>query len=60
MAFSIREHPMIFFATFPLPALLMVLGAIFGASVFLFILCGTWIGVALTILYIPVERDSAQ
>ena len=60
MAFSIREHPMIFFAMFPLPALLMVLGTIFGASAFLFILCGTWIGVALMILYLPVEKDTPQ
>ena len=60
MAFSIREHPMIFFATFPLPALLMVLGAIFGASAFLFIVCGTWIGVAMMMLYLPVESDSPQ
>ena len=60
MAFSIREHPLIFFATFPLPALLMVLGTIFGASAFLFIICGTWIGVALMILYLPVETNSSQ
>ena len=60
MTFSIRQHPMIFFATFPLPALLMVLGAVFHASAFLFIICGTWIGVALMILYLPVETDNGQ
>ncbi|UCE44727.1 MAG: hypothetical protein JSU93_04785 [Methanobacteriota archaeon] len=60
MAFSISKHPMIFFVTFPLPALLMVLGAIFNASAFLFIICGTWLGVAMMILYLPIETDSEQ
>ncbi len=60
MAFSISEHPMIFFVTFVLPAMLLVLGAIFNASAFLFIMCGTWLGVALMILYLPVEKELEQ
>ncbi|UCE80346.1 MAG: hypothetical protein JSV94_04055 [Methanobacteriota archaeon] len=60
MAFSIREHPLIFFVTFALPAMLMILGAIFNASAFLFILCGTWLGVAMMVIYLPIEKDLEQ
>jgi hypothetical protein len=60
MAFRIGEHPMIFFVTFALPALLMLLGVLFNASAFLFIACGGWLGVAFFILYLPQETDEAQ
>ena len=59
MAFRIGEHPMIFFVTFALPALLMFLGVIFEASAFLFILCGTWLGVSFLVLYLPHEADES-
>ncbi|UCE91479.1 MAG: hypothetical protein JSV90_08790 [Methanobacteriota archaeon] len=60
MAFRIGEHPMIFFVTFALPALLMFLGVIFEASAFLFILCTGWLGVAFLVLYLPQETDDTQ
>ena len=60
MAFRIDEHPMTFFVTFALPALLMLLGVLFGASAFLFILCGSWLGVSFLILYLPHEADESD
>ena len=60
MAFRMGDHPMIFFVTFALPALLMLLGVIFSASAFLFIICGGWVGVAFFILYLPHEADEAE
>ncbi len=60
MAFRIGEHPVMFFFTFALPALLMLLGVIFGASAFLFIVCGSWLGVAFFVLYLPLETDVAR
>ncbi|MDH3366020.1 MAG: hypothetical protein OEM29_08490 [Thermoplasmata archaeon] len=60
MAFRIGEHPLVFFVTFVLPALLFVLGIVYHANAFLFILCGSWTGIAFMILYLPVEAESEQ
>lgn len=60
MSFRIGDHPMVFFVTFALPALLLLLGIIFHASVLLFILCGSWIGFAFMALYLPIEAESEQ
>ena len=60
MTFRMGEHPMIFYVTFALPALLMLLGVIFGASAFLFIVCAGWIGIAFFVLYLPHEVDESE
>ena len=60
MAFNSREHPLLFYLTFILPAVLLVLGAIFHANVFLIILCIMWLGVSFLILYLPLEAEKEQ
>ena len=60
MAFRIGEHPVMFFFIFALPALLMLIGVVFAASAFLFILCCSWLGIAFFILYLPQETDEAK
>lgn len=60
MAFNLREHPLTFYVTFIMPAVLFVVGAIFRANVFLLILCGMWLGVAFFVLYLPIETDDMQ
>jgi galactitol-specific phosphotransferase system IIC component len=60
MAFNLREHPLMFYVTFVLPAVLFILGAMFRANVFLIILCGVWLGVAFLVLYLPLETENEQ
>ena len=60
MTFKAREHPLLFYLTFVMPAILFMLGAIFRANVFLLILCGMWLGVSFLLLYLPLETEGEQ
>jgi hypothetical protein len=60
MVFKAREHPLMFYLTFVMPAVLFALGAVFRANVFLLILCGMWLGISFLILYLPLEAEGEQ
>jgi len=58
MAEKLAEHPILLYLTFVMPMLLLALGIIFKANVFLLIVATAWIGVALVLLFLPVESDA--
>jgi len=58
MAEKLTEHPILLYLTFVMPMLLLALGIIFKANVFLLIVATAWIGVALVLLFLPVESDT--
>lgn len=60
MADRILEHPILAYLTFALPAVLLVLGIVFSASVFLLILTIAWLGVAFMILFLPLAGDDGS
>jgi hypothetical protein len=59
MAEKFTEHPILLYLTFVMPMLLLALGIIFKASAFLLIVAAAWVGVALVLLFLPVESDTA-
>lgn len=58
MSFRIQEHPLVFYATFVLPAALLLIGILGGANVLFLLLCTVWFGVSFMILYLPVETEN--
>ena len=58
MAEKLTEHPILLYLTFVMPMLLLALGIVFKANVFLLIVATAWIGVALVLLFLPVESDT--
>ena len=60
MSFRVREHPFVFYTTFVLPAVLLLIGIVTGINVLFLLLCAVWFGVAFMILYLPVETDNGQ
>jgi len=58
MAEKLTEHPVLLYLIFVMPMLLLALGIIFKANVFLLIVATAWIGVALVLLFLPVESDT--
>jgi uncharacterized MnhB-related membrane protein len=58
MAEKLAEHPILIYLIFIMPMLLLALGMIFKANVFLMIIATAWIGVALILLFLPVESDT--
>ena len=58
MAEKLTEHPILLYLIFVMPMLLLAMGIIFKASVFLLIVAAAWIGVALILLFLPVESDT--
>jgi hypothetical protein len=59
MTDRLTQHPIILYLTFVMPMLLLALGIIYKANVFLLILAATSVGLALVLLYLPVESDTA-
>lgn len=57
MAEKIAEHPLLLYLTFILPMALLALGIIFKANVFLLIIVTAWLGVAIILLFLPIESD---
>jgi len=55
---KLTEHPVLLYLIFVMPMLLLALGIIFKANVFLLIVATAWIGVALVLLFLPVESDT--
>jgi len=60
MADGISGHPILAYLTFVLPVLLLVLGLVFHASVFLIIMAILWLGVSFTVLYLPLAGDDVS
>jgi hypothetical protein len=60
MAEKLREHPILTYVTFLLPVLLLMIALAVKANVFLVILVLTWIGVALMMLFLPIESDNGS
>lgn len=58
MAGRISEYPILSYLTFVMPMLLLALGVIFRANVFLIIAAIAWLGVAFFVLYLPVADDA--
>lgn len=57
MAERLRDHPVLLYLTFVMPILLLALGIIFKANVFLLIVAGAWLGVSFVILFLPIAPD---
>lgn len=60
MADKITEHPLLLYLTFVLPILLLALGIVFKANVFILIVVSVWLGVAFVLLFLPIESDTAS
>ena len=58
MAEKFTEHPILSYLIFIMPMLLLVLGMIFKANVFLMIIATTLVGVTMIVLFLPVESDT--
>jgi len=60
MSEKLREHPLIVYTAFILPALLFVSAILLGANVFVFLVILAWIGVSFMVLFLPVSEDSGS
>ena len=60
MSFRIREHPLVFYVTFVLPGILLLIGIVTNINVLFLLLCTVWFGVSFLILYLPVETENGQ
>lgn len=60
MAEGMSGHPILTYLTFALPAILLVLGIVFKANVFLMIVTILWLCVAFGILYLPLAGDNGS
>jgi hypothetical protein len=60
MAEKLREHPILTYVTFLLPMLLLAIAMIVEANVFLIIMILVWLGVAMMMLFLPIESDDGS
>jgi hypothetical protein len=60
MAEKLGEHPLLTYVTFVLPILLLAIAMVVGANVFLIIAIMAWLGVAMIILFLPIESDNGS
>jgi len=60
MAEKLREHPILTYVTFLLPILLLAIAMIVQANVFLIIMILVWLGVAMMMLFLPIESDDGS
>ena len=58
MAEKFTEHPILLYLTFVMPMILLALGIIFNANVFLLIVATAGVGVAMILLFLPIESDA--
>jgi len=58
MAEKLTEHPILLYLIFIMPMILLALGIIFRANVFLLIIATAWIGVSLILFFLPIESDT--
>jgi len=60
MAEKLREHPILTYVTFVLPVLLLVIAVYAKANVFLIVTILAWLGVAMMMLFLPIESDNGS
>ena len=60
MAEELKKHPILTYLTFVLPMVLLAIGAVVSANVFLMIITIAWMGAALMILFLPIETDNGS
>lgn len=60
MADRIMEHPILAYLTFALPAVLLVIGLVFDASILLIILTLLWLATAFAVIYVPLADDDSS
>ena len=60
MAEKLREHPILTYVTFVLPVLLLMVALAVKANVFLVVLILTWLGLAMMMLFLPIESDDSS
>jgi uncharacterized MnhB-related membrane protein len=58
MAEKLTEHPILLYLIFIMPIVLLALGVIFNANVFLLIVAASWMGIALILFFLPIESDT--
>jgi ABC-type Fe3+ transport system permease subunit len=58
MSEKLAGHPVLVYVTFVLPIVLLALGIVFKANVFLLILTIAWLGTAFIVLFLPVASDN--
>jgi len=58
MAERITEHPMLAYLIFVVPMALLAIALLFHANVLVLIAITAWLGVAFTILFLPVASDN--
>ncbi len=57
MSENLREHPLIVYLAFVLPALLFVSAIVLRANVLIFLVILAWIGISFMMLFLPVSND---
>ncbi|MBN1678352.1 MAG: hypothetical protein JW880_07425 [Candidatus Thermoplasmatota archaeon] len=60
MSEKLREHPLIVYLAFVLPALLFACAMILKANVLIFLVILAWIGISFMVLFLPVSNDSGS
>lgn len=60
MAEELKKHPVLTYLTFVLPMLLLAIGIVVSANILLMILTLAWLGVALLVLFLPIESDNGS
>jgi hypothetical protein len=60
MADKFGEHPLLVYITIVLPVLLLAMGVLVNANIFLIIITMVWLGVSFVILFLPIETDNGS
>jgi hypothetical protein len=56
----LKEHPVLVYLTFIAPAALLALGMAFKANVLLLLFAIVWLGVSLTMFFLPIASDDGS
>ncbi len=60
MADKFGRHPLLIYLTFVLPIVLLAIGLLVNANIFLIIITLVWLGVSFVILFLPIETDNSS
>jgi len=56
----LKKHPILTYLTFVVPVALLALGVAFRANVLLLLVAIVWLGVSLTLLFLPIASDDGS
>jgi len=56
----LKEHPILAYLTFVVPVALLALGVAFRANVILLLIAIVWLGVSITLLFLPLASDDGS